>query len=122
MSNDFYSTTKNKKARKEHQCKCCKSKILIGEPYEKQVGVYEGDFYSNKLCPICSQILDYLFYDKGYDELDIGDCLSEIEIDEKIYELLKQISHPTPFVEILISSYEEEKLYEALDEVTENAV
>lgn len=114
MSNDFHSIQKVKSARKEHTCKSCRTKILIGEPYERQSGVYEGRFYSQKVCPVCSKILDYLFYKKGYDELDISEYLNEY-MDNQIYELLKEIPHPSEYVESLISEYEEEKLYEVME-------
>lgn len=115
MSSDFYSIQKIKSARKEHTCECCRTKILIGEPYEQQTGVYEGRFYSQKVCPACSKILDYLFYEKGYEELDISQCLNEY-MDDRIYKLLKEIQHPSQHVEDLIFEYEQEKLYEVMED------
>lgn len=111
MSSDFFSVQKIKSAHKEHTCKCCRTKILIGEPYEQQAGVYEGRFYSQKVCPTCSKILDYLFYELGYEEIDISQCLNEY-INEKIYQLLKEIPHPSQYIEELLLDYEKEKLYE----------
>lgn len=115
MSSDFYSIQKIKSARKEHTCKCCRTKILIGEPYEQQTGVYEGRFYSQKVCPACSKILGYLFYEKGYEELDISQCLGEC-MDDEIYKLLKEIPHPSQHVEDLIFEYEEEKFCEGMED------
>lgn len=115
MSSDFYSIQKIKSARKEHTCKCCRTKILIGEPYEQQTGVYEGRFYSQKVCPACSKILDYLFYEKVVEELDISQCLAEY-MDDEIYKLLKEIQHPSQYVEDLIFEYEQEKLCEVMED------
>jgi hypothetical protein len=35
-------------AKKKHQCIWCGEKILPGEKYERQVGIYYGDFQYNK--------------------------------------------------------------------------
>ena len=106
MTSDFYFIQKIKSARKEYTCESCQTKILVGEPYEKQTLVYEGRFYPQKVCPTCSKILDYLFCEKGVEELVISECLDEY-MDNKIYKLLKEIQHPSQRVKDFITEYEQ---------------
>jgi hypothetical protein len=42
-----------KAAKKPHRCTWCGELIKKGEPYEKQVGTHDGDFYTNKIHPEC---------------------------------------------------------------------
>lgn len=104
---EFYSTQKIKKARKEHTCKCCNTNIQIGEPYEIHAGKYEGNFFTFKICPICSKILDYWCYELGHQEFDLSEIIGELWDDEKVYNLLKEIKHPSQFVIDCIAEYEE---------------
>lgn len=42
-----------RKARKAHKCYECKEQINVGEKYHLYEGLYEGDFYSYKICIGC---------------------------------------------------------------------
>lgn len=44
------------KARKEHKCIWCGEKILIGETYSYSVGIFCGEFYSNKMHLDCNKV------------------------------------------------------------------
>lgn len=48
-----FTSTKTVKARKVHHCGECGNEIQTGEIYTREVGVYEGDFYSYALCDLC---------------------------------------------------------------------
>ena len=45
---EFYHI-KHPKARKEHVCDLCNSKILLGQTYERYSGKYNGDMFDLKL-------------------------------------------------------------------------
>lgn len=45
--------TTHPKARKEHDCMWCGDKIVIGENHSKWVGIWEGDFQSNRMHHEC---------------------------------------------------------------------
>lgn len=57
---DFYTSTQHK-ARKDHVCDLCTTKILKGQDYIKVAGTYAGDFFSHKLHIMCdNHIIMYL--------------------------------------------------------------
>lgn len=43
------------KAKKEHRCSWCNEKILIGEQHDYTVGIFEGEFSTQRLHNECSQ-------------------------------------------------------------------
>ncbi len=104
---DFYSTQKIKKARKPYKCESCNSEIKEGEPYERHAGKYEGNFFSFLICPVCSKILDYYLYELGHSEFDLNEMIGEMWDDEKIYNFLKEIPHPSEFVKDCLRDHEE---------------
>jgi hypothetical protein len=113
---DFFSYQKIKHAKKEYICECCNTKILKGEPYFRNAGKYEGRFFTEVLCPVCSQIVDYYTYDLGHEEYDLSELIGETYKDyPRIYELLKEIPHPSEFVKDCIMEYEEMKLEEEME-------
>lgn len=110
---DFYSYRQIKKSRKEHMCRCCQSIIQKGEAYTLHAGVYEGNFYTYKTCPQCEEILNYIWHDLGWDEVDVSsalyDVISEEGYDTFIFEQLAKIKHPSERVLDLIEDYKEDK-------------
>ena len=57
MSQSFHSETVVK-ARIWHTCKGCGEWIPPGSYYARIAGVFEGDFYTAKLCPECEGHID----------------------------------------------------------------
>ncbi|MCB6610211.1 hypothetical protein V3C10_04215 [[Clostridium] symbiosum] len=55
-------------ARKEHKCEFCKKLIQPGQKYSYETGVYDGDFYTRKLCPECFGMLNKFCKANGYGE------------------------------------------------------
>jgi hypothetical protein len=52
VSDDFHNHSQ-RRARKEHRCSECHGGIRSGEIYSVFTGVFEGDFYSIKMCAHC---------------------------------------------------------------------
>ena len=78
---DFYAS-RVMKARKVYQCDGCRKAVEIGETYRRDVGVYEGDFYSYPSHIECYELNLEMFGDSGvhstewsgmWDEFDNGD-------------------------------------------------
>ena len=104
---DFFSHHLIKKTRKEHTCDCCGSIIEKGEELVRYAGVYEGDFFSSKVCPQCDKIIDFYCDEFDTNEWCISEVIGEVWIYKEVYELLKQIKHPSSYVKDCISDYEE---------------
>lgn len=64
---DFFNQ-KNVKARKIHKCEFCEKKIQKGETYSYESGVFDGDFFSRKLCLECNNMLTQFCKENGYGE------------------------------------------------------
>jgi len=47
-------------ARKRHVCDYCYKPIERGENYQKQKGLYDGEFYELKHCLRCVEVIDFL--------------------------------------------------------------
>lgn len=60
----------NRKARKEHTCDFCGLKIEVGETYEDQTCVYDGEIYQWKSHLSCEELTQKLkmFVDCWHDE------------------------------------------------------
>lgn len=43
-------------AKKEYKCELCSKPITIGSKYEREVGIFEGDFQSVKLHELCRKL------------------------------------------------------------------
>ena len=56
------------RTRKEHRCVACELRIRKGARVIKNVGVFEGEFYSHYYHPVCYDALDECM-DDMYDEL-----------------------------------------------------
>jgi DNA-directed RNA polymerase subunit RPC12/RpoP len=56
-------------ARKEHVCEYCNKKILVGEKYSRESGMYEGEFNDYCLCDRCRNIISYVKSESGDYEL-----------------------------------------------------
>lgn len=50
---DTFSTTTNPRAKKVHSCGECSRDILPGEHYHRHEGLYDGVFYTSKMCAHC---------------------------------------------------------------------
>lgn len=79
---------KRVKARKEHWCDWCDSKILKGEEYTYSKNITDGNFHSWKECGRCKWIVKEMF-NKGYGDHngcctrdDFQDFVSDMK-DEK---------------------------------------
>jgi len=99
---EFY-TRKNPKAKKIHQCNECCSWILPGQHYEYETGKYDGEFYTNKTCHHCSEViekagkLDCFCYELNglYDNLyEIEEELKEVNISSVPACRLKDRDNP----------------------------
>jgi hypothetical protein len=71
MSFTFLSETKHR-ARKIHLCIWCNDKIIVGEFYLSQSGIYEGDFQHSKYHLECAQARDKEFRETGETEIEPG--------------------------------------------------
>jgi hypothetical protein len=60
------SSTKTRRARKEHACCECIIPILPGARYEHVSGVWDGDPSSFKTCSSCVEIRDHFACGNGY--------------------------------------------------------
>lgn len=49
-----------KKTRKETYCEECGRKIEVGKPSRYLTGIYDGDFFSMRLCRHCGKAADWL--------------------------------------------------------------
>lgn len=96
----------NRKARKEHQCGYCLSKINKGEIYRDDTLTYEGEIYQWKSHLDCWKVLNYIPYDK---EVDCGitqevftDALDQWmydnNIDDEIIDGLKNEKNKVDFI------------------------
>lgn len=54
-------SNKKTKARKEHICDTCGSKIYIGEEYDLSVNKFDGLIYNWKQCNHCKHIVSRMF-------------------------------------------------------------
>ena len=76
---EFYHV-KHPKARKEHVCDLCGSKILLGQIYERYSGKYDGNMFDLKYCLNCEKVIDAFLDENECDEYsddDIYDWLAE---------------------------------------------
>nr|MDD3417570.1 hypothetical protein [Lachnospiraceae bacterium] len=74
----FWNSRKHK-ARKEHKCQYCGKKILIGETYNRETGIYESEFNDYCLCERCRWVLTNI--DNESDELgDFYDAIFEFDL------------------------------------------
>lgn len=81
---EFYQE-RIQKAKKEHICCECGETILPGQNYKKCVGSWEGEFFTYKICFVCSEIIDAFFCDGFFFEQTYDDLHSHIlEIDGNI--------------------------------------
>lgn len=67
------------KARKQHKCGECGHPILVGERYEKVVGVWDGEFSTQLTCLGCVDVRNTLFCD-GWIYGDIWNDLTSDDI------------------------------------------
>lgn len=76
MSHDFH-TTNMKKARKAHVCEGCGQAIDIGEYYVKNVGKWDGDFYSFAAHRFCDDARSSLWlnYPEDAEVLSYRECV-----------------------------------------------
>lgn len=50
---DFFHPMTRQNCRKAHRCENCGEPLDIGQPYCKQSGVYDGNYYTNRFHPEC---------------------------------------------------------------------
>jgi len=72
---DFWNWDHVKKARKQHECGYCNRTVQIGESYYRIAGVYEGGFFSHKLCERCGWVLNNLHDEREY---ELGGFLDDV--------------------------------------------
>lgn len=52
----FYGSIRHvKAAKKQHRCMVCEKRILVGTPYVRWAGTWEGDFGFMKVHPECDE-------------------------------------------------------------------
>lgn len=74
----FWNSRKHN-ARKEHQCLYCEKIITIGEIYNRETGIYEGEFNDYCLCERCKWVLENI--DNDCDEIgNFYDTLFEFDL------------------------------------------
>lgn len=77
--------TAKRKARKEHRCDFCGLKIEVGEIYEDQTAVYDGELYHWKSHFSCKKLARELnMYDYCDDEGLTADAFQEY-VDQYLY-------------------------------------
>jgi len=64
MSIDFYRDT-IRKAKKEHSCECCGTKIQPGETYHDKAGKSEFGIWWTKECEACQPIINEFMCESG---------------------------------------------------------
>jgi len=69
---DFFRPATNPIARKDHICVGCYTRIVKGEVYNHQTGVYDGRWFANKLHQECADSLSS-DSDGGWYEFTPGD-------------------------------------------------
>ena len=72
-----YLKEKVHKARKVHKCSLCGKEIAIGEKYNRQSGIYDGEFIDSCTCESCENIIDVF-------------CLLTNEYEDYSYDCIKQ--------------------------------
>lgn len=55
-------------ARKPHKCEFCEKQIQSGEKYSYESGLYDGDFFTRKLCPECYDMMISFCKETGDEE------------------------------------------------------
>lgn len=82
MSDSFQS--KNiVKARRPHNCECCRRTINPGERYINIAGKWDGDFYAVKTCMGCDSLMDLIWqFDVEHEGLLADDGLPFREVIE----------------------------------------
>lgn len=82
MSDSFQS--KNiVKARRPHNCECCRRTINPGERYINIAGKWDGDFYAVKTCMGCDSLMDLIWqFDVEHEGLLADDGLPFREVFE----------------------------------------
>lgn len=66
MSAECFQQTLIKSAKKHHKCIWCGEPIFIGQPYERQPVVFDGDFQDNKYHPECWSVAINEPFDEGF--------------------------------------------------------
>lgn len=74
MRQSFYLETEIKKTRKEHKCDGCINPIPSGSKAFRNVGVFEGDFFSVVLCKDCKEFMEQRpdLFEEGWSTGDVG--------------------------------------------------
>lgn len=67
-------TAATPKARKEHRCTYCGQKILVGETYYRENGVYDGDMQSLAYHPECYEQEQKDHEGESFWEIDPFEC------------------------------------------------
>lgn len=89
-----FSDTSYAKARKVYRCCECHRDIAKGQEYERQVGKWEGDFYTYKTCMDCVNIRTAFACGGGYTFTRLWEDLSEYQ-RELNTGCLEKIKTPT---------------------------
>lgn len=80
-------SNKKTKARKEHICDTCGSKIYINEEYDLQTNKFDGQIYNWKQCNHCKDIISRMSnegdYPDGITDQAFSDFVSDNDIDFK---------------------------------------
>lgn len=77
--------TKHPTARKEHICMFCGCKIQVGQRYERQTNVFEGQIYDFINHEECSKVASELDMYDGCDDCGLDGETFREELDEYVH-------------------------------------
>lgn len=89
-----FTTTTYPIAKKEHKCDECKRTIKRKEKYQHIKGMFEGDFFTHKVCSDCQSVIKTFFC--GWSQGSVWDDLYTYFYDESDYINWKQLEKVTP--------------------------
>lgn len=119
MSSDFYFADYHK-AKKQHKCFACHDLINIGEEYCATVGVYEGDFFYEKLHNRCKKLIDYSLDRSSECEYTYDGV--ECDLDEEFCRLCRHGSNNDDDCKYEYDVWNCKKIHEKIDEYYKNPV
>ena len=114
-----FQNSKMVKARKDHKCDCCQSKIWKNSEYQYTSGVQDGDFYVYKLCTYCRKILS-LEAAKQYpygDGIDIENFLGDSDAVLEYYNILKVRPMKSQWLQLILAHWKSQLLVDKLYEI-----
>ena len=75
----FWNSRKYK-ARKQHTCIYCDKKIIVGEVYHRETGIFENEFNDYCLCERCRWFVDNTKYEDGDELGNLYDTIANYDL------------------------------------------